>query len=351
MSLSERIKTAAADLGFDFCGIATVAPPAHEGAYREWLERGFHGEMTWMFRNMEARLDPQQVLRGVQSTVIVGLSYFVENPPADLWNDPSRGRIARYAWGRDYHEVIRPLLKELAAFIEAEAGQSVHTRVFVDASPMFEKELAEKAALGRVGKNTLLITRSFGSFCFLGEILVDVPLEADPPAPDLPDCGPCRTCLDACPTGALVGEYTVNAGRCISYLTVEHKGDIPVELRPQMRNWIFGCDECQQGCPRTLRLSKPGQQRFLEFDPARCAPKLGELMSMDEAAFRQRFEGTPLLRTGRSRVLRNVAVALGNWGMADARAILEPAGHDEDPLIREHALWALRLTKNRDMLD
>ena len=350
MALSERIKTVAADLGFDLCGIVPAAPPSHGQAFREWLGHGFQGEMMWLSRNLETRLDPQRVLRGAQSAVVVGLSYFVENPPSELWNDPSRGRIARYAWGRDYHTVIHSLLKKLAAFIETEAGGKVQTRAFVDASPMFEKDLAENAALGRVGKNTLLITRAFGSFCFLGEVLVDIPLEADSPASDLPDCGPCRTCLDACPAGALVGPYTLNAGRCISYLTVEHKGDIPVELRPKLKNWIFGCDECQQVCPWTQRLSKSGRQRFLKYEPEHAAPKLETLMAMDEAAFRERFDGTAILRTGRQRLLRNAVVALGNWGTAEARAILEPTARDADPLIREHALWALRLTKDRDML-
>ena len=350
MDLADTIKNKAFELGFDLCGITEAGSTIHAEHYGHWINRGFYGEMAWLSRNLEARLDPQRVLRGARAAVMVGLSYFVENPPPEIWNDPSRGRIARYAWGRDYHAVILPLLKELAAFIEMEAGGEVQTRAFVDASPMFEKELAENAALGRVGKNTLLITRAFGSFCFLGEVLVDIPLEVDPPAADLPDCGLCRTCLDACPAGVLVGPYTLNAGRCISYLTVEHKGVVPVELRPTMKNWIFGCDECQQVCPWTARLSRSGRQRFLKYEPEHAAPKLETLMAMDEAAFRERFDGTAILRTGRQRLLRNAVVALGNWGTAEARAILEPAARDADPLIREHAEWALRLTKDRDML-
>jgi epoxyqueuosine reductase len=358
MTLAQRIKEKAYDLGFDLIGIAPADRAPHAEAYRRWLNQGYAAEMTWLGREPQRREDPRLVLPGARSVVVVGLSYFVLDPPAELWRDPSRGRIARYAWGLDYHEVMLPRLHELGEFVEKEVGRAVNRRVYVDTGPVLERGFAAQAGLGFIGKNTLLINPQIGSYLFLGEILVDVELEYDEPAPDggascrkdlsglgaskrLGTCGACTRCLDICPTYAFPAPYILNSQRCISYLTIELKGAIPLELRPLMGNWIFGCDECQEVCPWVRRYSRPTHENFLNYDPEWVAPKLVDLMRLDETAFRARFKDTPILRAKRRGLLRNVAVALGNWGSPEALSVLEKALHDPELLIREHGAWAI----------
>jgi epoxyqueuosine reductase len=301
--------------------------------------------------------------------VVVGLSYFVLDPPAELWRDPSRGRIARYAWGLDYHDVMLPRLRELGDFVEQEAGRTVNRRIYVDTGPVLERDFAAQAGLGFIGKNTLLINPRIGSYLFLGEILVDVELDYDEPAPDggasclidltglkdlsglgaskrLGTCGNCTRCLDICPTYAFPAPYILDSNRCISYLTIELKGSIAPELRPLMGNWIFGCDECQEICPWVRRYSQRTRESFLSYDPDWVAPKLIDLMKLDEAAFRARFKGTPILRAKRRGLLRNVAIALGNWGSPETLPVLEQALQDPEPLIQEHAAWAIERITN-----
>jgi epoxyqueuosine reductase len=272
--------------------------------------------------------------------VLVGLSYFAANPPRDVWDDPSRGRIARYAWGADYHAAMLARLQQLAQFIRTVAGREVQQRIYVDTGPLLERDVATRAGLGFIGRNTCLISPAWGSFLFLGEILLDVELEYDEPE-RLGTCGACTRCLAACPTGALVAPYVLDSRRCISYLTIELKGSIPVELRPLLGNWIFGCDACQSVCPWPRRFAHTGRQDFLRFEADRCAPRLTELMQLDEAQFHARFRGMPMLRAKRRGLLRNVAVALANWGDAQAVPSLRAAAQDADPLVREHAAWAL----------
>jgi epoxyqueuosine reductase len=309
------------------------------------------------------------VLPAAQSVVVVGLSYFVLDPPAELWRDPSRGRIARYAWGLDYHDVMLPRLRELGDFVEQEAGRTVNRRIYVDTGPVLERDFAAQAGLGFIGKNTLLINPRIGSYLFLGEILVDVELDYDEPAPDggasclidltglkdlsglgaskrLGTCGNCTRCLDICPTYAFPAPYILDSNRCISYLTIELKGSIAPELRPLMGNWIFGCDECQEICPWVRRYSQRTRESFLSYDPDWVAPKLIDLMKLDEAAFRARFKGTPILRAKRRGLLRNVAIALGNWGSPETLPVLEQALQDPEPLIQEHAAWAIERITN-----
>ena len=235
-------------------------------------------------------------------------------------------------------------------YVRDESGRPATVKTYVDTGPVLERDFAAQAGLGFIGKNTNLIHPNFGSYVFLGEILTDWE-SAHSLAPDnrrqglhpsqRPSCGRCGRCLKACPTQAFPEPYVLDARRCISYLTIEHKGPIPEDLRPKMGHWIFGCDECQQVCPWVLRFSKPGRQRFLRFDENRCAPKLIELMALNEAGFRERFSGTPVLRAKRSGCLRNVAVALGNGGHPSSAPVLEKAARDPDPLVREHAHWAL----------
>ena len=363
MNLTERIKTKALDLGFDLIGIAPAERAPHAEAYRRWLAQGYQAGMAWLARNPERRKDPRQVVTGAQSVVLVGLSYFLLDPPAELWHDPARGRIARYAWGLDYHDLMLPRLQELGHFIDRETGSPRRQRSYVDTGPVLERAFAAQAGLGFIGKNTLLISPRLGSYLFLGEILVDLELEYDDPAPDGGascrmgppgqskrggTCGHCTRCLDICPTHAFPAPYILDSNRCISYLTIEHKGAIPEAMRPLLGNWIFGCDECQEICPWVRRYSRPTTAGFLRYDPEQVAPRLVDLMVLAEPGFRARFKGTPLLRTKRRGLLRNVAVALGNWGSPEALPVLEQATHDPEPLIREHAEWAIRQIREED---
>jgi epoxyqueuosine reductase len=393
MTLSQRIKEKAYELGFDLIGLAPADKAPHAEAYRGWLANGYSAEMTWLGREPERRVDPGQVLPGAQAVVVVGLSYFVLNPPLELWNDPARGRIARYAWGLDYHDLMLPRLRELGDFVEKEAGKTVNRRAYVDTGPVLERDFAAQAGLGFIGKNTLLINPNLGSYLFLGEILVDVELDYDEPSRDggascrldltsirppltppnegrtlnaspplggidggrlgvskrLGTCGACTRCLNICPTHAFPAPYILDSSRCISYLTIELKGSIPLELRPFLGNWVFGCDACQEICPWVRRYSRPSGESFLSYDTERAIPKLVDLMKLDEAAFRARFKGTPILRPKRRGLLRNVAVALGNSGSPEALPVLEQALQDPEPLVREHAEWAIeRITGNEN---
>lgn len=361
MTLTERIKDKAYELGFDLIGVAPAGRARHAGAFRRWLAQGYAAEMaSWLGREPQRREDPGQVLPGARSVVAAGLSYFVLDPPAELWQDPGRGRIARYAWGVDYHEVMLPRLRELAGFIEQEAGPGVNQRAYVDTGPVLERDVAARAGLGFIGKNSLLINPGYGSYLFLGEILVDVELDYDEAALDggatcrsgppgrskvIGTCGNCTRCLEICPTHAFPAPYVVNSNRCISYLTIELKGAIPVELRPLLGNWIFGCDDCQSICPWVRRYSRPGRAGFLQYNPELVAPRLVDLMALDQPAFRARFQKSPVSRARRRGLLRNVAVALGNWGSPEALPVLEQALLDPEPLIREHVAWAIARIK------
>jgi epoxyqueuosine reductase len=342
MSLMTQISDSAHDLGFDLVGIAPAHPVSHVDAYRAWIAKGYHGEMGYMARpdRAERRENPAVILPGARSVVCVGLNYYPGALLDGLGHDPSRGLIASYAWGLDYHDLMLPRLEELATFIRAEAGSSATTRTYVDTGPILERAYAAQAGLGFIGKNACLIAPRMGSWLFLGEILTDVELEPTPGKADI-SCGTCRRCLDACPTGALITPYVLDARRCISYLTIELKDAIPPDLRPLMGNWVYGCDVCQQACP-WQRFAKPTQeQSFRAKEPGRAAPLLTELVELSEAAFRQRYAGTPILHIGRARLLRNAAVALGNWGDERAVPALAKALSDPDPLIHDHVAWAL----------
>jgi epoxyqueuosine reductase len=358
VSLTENIKEKAYSLGFDLIGVAPAGRAPHADAYASWVDAGYAATMGYMARDVVRRGDPRHVLPGARSVIVVGLSYFVANPPAELWDDPSRGRIARYAWGSDYHEVIAPRLGQLADFISQQTRREVGQRVYVDTGPVLERDFAAQAGLGFIGKNTCLINPGMGSYLFLGEILVDLELDFDEPAgdsgatltvspgreggrPRIGTCGACTRCLQVCPTRAFPRPYVLDSNRCISYLTIELKGSIPPDLRPLMGNWIFGCDECQAACPWPRRFARPTRAGFVYFDADQVAPKLLDIFALDEPGFRSRFRHTPLWRAKRRGLLRNVAVALGNWADPQAIPALERALHDPEPLIREHAAWAL----------
>ncbi len=350
VTLTERIKEKAYELGFDLVGVAPATRAPHADAYASWVDAGYAAAMGYMVRDVARRQDPCHVLPDARSVVVVGLSYFVANPPADLWDDPSRGRVARYAWGLDYHDVMTPRLRQLADFITRQARRDVQHRVYVDTGPVLERDFAVQAGLGFIGKNTCLINPTMGSYLFLGEILVGLELDFDEPAARpgvggtrgrVGTCGACTRCLKVCPTRAFPAPYVLDGNRCISYLTIELKGSIPPDLRPLMGNWIFGCDECQAICPWPRRFAQPTRASFLRFDPNLAAPKLLDLMGLTDEQFRARFRGTPLWRAKRRGLLRNVAVALGNWGDPQAIPALRRALDDPEPLIREHAAWAL----------
>jgi epoxyqueuosine reductase len=352
--LAAEVKAEARAAGFDLCGIASSAPFAQEGrALGDWVANNYHGEMEYMARNAPRSPDPGAVVPDAKALVVVGL-YYGEAVPGHseaaphgdgpVRGDPEhyapsrpRGRISRYAWGDDYHDVMEPGLRRLAAFL-LDRGARV-ARYYVDTGPVIDRAAARRAGIGWFGKNTMIITRSgYGSWVFLGEILTDLPLAVDLPARG--DCGQCRICLDACPTGAIIAPYTVDARRCISYLTIEHRGPIPREIRPQIGDHIFGCDICQTVCPHN---AKTAAQTHPEFAPrAGARPELIPLLNIGEDEFRRRFRKSPVRRTKRRGLRRNVAVALGNLrDPAAVPALLEALTDESDALVRGHAAWAL----------
>lgn len=345
--LSERIRARALEMGFDTVGIAPAGPSTHADAYRRWTEAGYAGEMEYLTRPDAAlkRADPARVVPGARSAVVVTRNYFPGEEPALGADDPSRAIFARYARGDDYHELLKGRLIALQEWISAELVP-VGGRAYVDTGPVLERELAQRAGLGWAGRNTLLIQPGRGSYCFLGVILLDVEL-----APDEPfrrdHCGTCSRCVSGCPTGALLGRDPtgaprMDARRCISYLTIELKGAIPRELRPLIGNRVYGCDICQEVCPHNgpKFVQITSEEAFWPRQGVHGA-ELIALMGMDQAGFSRRFKNSPVKRTKRRGLLRNVAVALGNWGSPAAVPALIAALEDGEPLIRGHAAWAL----------
>jgi len=344
-NLTEQLRERASELGFDLLGIAPAAPPTHGAAFTAWLAQGYHGQMTYLARQAAQRLDPQAVLPGAQTIIAVAASYYIGDGPDGGASDPSRGRIARYAWGQDYHQVLQPRLEALLAFLQAEAGRAVHGRAFVGDGPVLERDAAARAGLGFSGKNACLINQRRGSWLALGVLLVDIDICAthfgSASHISQPNCGSCTRCLEACPTAAFPQPYVLDARRCLSYLTIELRGSIPRELRPLIGNRIFGCDICQEVCPWNRRFARPTAEPAFQPRPEQVAPSLLSLLSLDESEFQARFAGTSILRTKRRGLLRNVAVALGNSGDPAAVPALTQALADPEPLVRAHAAWAL----------
>jgi epoxyqueuosine reductase len=338
--LAAAIRTWARDLGFQQAGITGVDPGPEEARLEQWLAAGCHGTMAWMARHGRKRSRPALLRPGTRSVISVRMDYWPDAaaPAWPLLDDGTRGYIARYALGRDYHKLLRKRLQRLADRITQAAGAHGH-RVFVDSAPVLEKPLAARAGLGWIGKHTNLLDRGAGSWFFLGELYTDLDLPADPPASD--HCGSCRACIDVCPTQAIVAPYRLDARLCISYLTIEHDGPIPEALRPQLGNRIYGCDDCQLVCPWN-RFATPTPE--VDFLPRHGldAPELATLLGWDEPTFLARTEGSPIRRLGHHRWLRNVAVALGN-GPASAAAVAALEAHQAHPseLVREHVGWAL----------
>jgi epoxyqueuosine reductase len=346
-ALAQDIKDEARAAGFDLCGIAASAPFELEGrALANWVELGYHGEMDYMARNAPRSGNPTAVVAEARALVVVGLYYggHGDGTAADDATTPAgtagpQGRISRYAWGDDYHAVMAPRLRRLAEYLVHRGARAA--RYYVDTGPVIDRAAARRAGIGWYGKNTLIITRSgHGSWVFLGEILTDLPLPPD--HADEGDCGRCRLCLDACPTGAIIAPYVVDARRCISYLTIEHRGPIPRELRPAIGDHIFGCDICQVVCPHNAKTAAATHDSFAPRPGVGARPALLSLLNMTEEEFREWFRGSPLKRAKRSGLRRNVAVALGNLGDPAALPELCAAlGDESDPLVRGHAAWAL----------
>ncbi len=283
-TLTDSVKALALDLGFDLVTTGPATPPPHGPALRRWLEAGHAGTMGYLERRVEERLDPARVLPGARSVLCVALNYYQGEAP-----DPSWRPVARYAWGRDYHDVIGPRLERLAAHLAEAAG--ARSRGYVDTGPVLERDLAARAGLGWIGKNTMLLHPRLGSWFFIGVLLTTAELAHDEPLADR--CGTCRACLDACPTGAFVAPYVLDARRCMSYLTIEHRGDIPHDARAGMAGWQFGCDICQDVCPWNR---KAPTTREAAFEPPAPFPGAAAVSAMDDDALRRRFAGTPLLR-------------------------------------------------------
>jgi len=341
-ALALRAKALAREAGFDLAGVARADAPPELAFFGEWVARGHAGEMAYLTSQVAKRRDLREAFPWARSVLVVGLQYDTPHPYSTE-APPGRGWIARYAWGDDYHDVMKRMLDRLVERLSAEAGPFA-ARTYVDTGPIVERAYAAAAGLGAWGKNTCLLHPEHGSWFFLGEAVTDLDLPADAPRPDM--CGSCTACLDACPTAAFPAPFVLDATRCISYLTIELKGAVPEERRPGTGRHVFGCDICQDVCPWNRRRRHRGGPAFAPR-PGLVAPDLEELAGLDEAAFRERFRGSPLKRAKRRGLLRSVAIALGNLGDPARRPVLERLAGDEDAVVREHARWALERLERR----
>jgi epoxyqueuosine reductase len=337
--LRQRLEEKARALGFAAVGVARADAAPQSGArLREWLASGAHGDMIWMEETAERRASPAGLWPEVKSVISLGMSYAPAGDPLALADRPELGRISVYAQGDDYHDVIKKALKALARWLVEES--ECELKVFVDTAPVMEKPLAEAAGLGWQGKHTNLVSRSDGSWLFLGAIYTTLELEPSP-APHAMNCGSCSACLDICPTNAFPAPFQLDARRCISYLTIEHKGPIPLEYREAIGNRIYGCDDCLAVCPWNRFADAARANRAFLPRAELAAPALADLLALDDAGFRRMFAKSPIKRIGRNRMVRNAAIAAGNSGRADLAPALERLAGDEDPVVAEAADWAL----------
>jgi epoxyqueuosine reductase len=336
-TLKDSIAEGAKSLGFD--AVRFTSADAVEGAgeaLEVFLADGRHGDMAWLASTAERRKSPRALWPEAKSVILLGLNYGRGGDPLAVLQERSRGAISIYAQGADYHDVLKSKLKPLAARVQALAGGEV--KIFVDTAPVMEKPLAARAGLGWQGKHTNLVSREFGSWLFIGSIFTTAEIEPDAPEED--HCGACRRCLDVCPTHAFTAPYRIDARACISYLTIEHKGHIAPHYRQAMGNRIFGCDDCLAVCPWN-KFATSAREAKLSARPESDNPPLAELLALDDAAFRARFRGTPIKRTGRDRFLRNVLIAAGNSGDEALVPLVEARLLDASPLVRAMAVWAL----------
>jgi len=365
--MKEALRQQARELGFDDCRVTTANAPESAARFKQWLAEGRHGEMAYLERTEPKRVDPQRVLPGARSVITLVASYALEGrgargegregtiagaqsvSPAAMQHAPRTtqptvsplpfsGFIARYARYSDYHDVLGERLQQLTTFVNGLGGADTRSLWYVDTGPLLERDLAQRAGLGFIGKHTNLVSRQLGNWIFLSEIITTLALEPD--VPEKNRCGSCMRCIAACPTAAITAPFQLDARRCISYLTIELKGSIPAELRRAIGDRIFGCDDCLQVCPWN-RFAREGQMMKKHTRPDLAQADLLELFSLDEAGFRRRFAGTPMLRVKRRGMLRNASVALGNVGDERALPVLQKAAADPEPLIAEHAAWAM----------
>jgi epoxyqueuosine reductase len=336
--LKTTLMSFARETGFDSCRIAACKSPAHAIEFREWLRETAHGEMSYMERAEEKRCDPQKILPGARSIVVLALNYFQGDA---AHTGAITGRIARYAWGEDYHNVIVNKLSKLDAFLRSFGGRQ---KCYVDTGPVLERDHAAQAGIGWHGKSTMLIDQHLGTWFFLAEMLTTLELPADEPVPNR--CGTCQRCITACPTRAITAPHRLDARRCISYLTIELKGSIPLELRPLIGDRIFGCDDCLNACPWN-RFARESREAAFSARRSTTGMSLREYLQLNDAEFRTLFKDSPIKRIKRRGFLRNVCVALGNAGDTSDIPSLERAARDSEPLIAEHARWAIDQIRNR----
>ncbi len=355
--MKEAVRQRARELGFDDCHFTTANPPDHVAEFQNWLAENQHGEMNYLQRNAHKRVNPQEVLPGAKSIIVLAVSYeqtcsvvrgaCSEHVTRNTQYAPSttqHGIVARYARFKDYHDILAERLKQLTEFVNNLAGEGARSLWYVDTGPLLERDLAQRAGLGFVGKHTNLISRKLGNWIFISEIITTAELEPD--APEKNRCGTCSRCISACPTAAITAPFQLDARRCISYLTIELKGAIPVEFRPAIGNRIYGCDDCLAVCPWN-KFAREGTLMKAHARTDLATPDLLELLALDDAGFKSRFAGTPILRTKRRGLLRNVCVALGNVGDETALPALRKATEDPEPLIGEHANWAIEQVQAR----
>lgn len=329
--IKPKLRELAQSLGFSDCRIARAMPAAHRELFEQWIADGRHGDMAWMARNIEQRGDPREVLPGAKSVIVFAMNYFQGiSQPGEL-----EGQIARYAWNDDYHEMIEVKLKALDEFLKSLGGTQ---RYYVDTGPVLERDFAGESGLGWNGKSTMQIHRSLGTWFFLAELITTLELNADERENDY--CGKCTRCIDACPTQAITAPRRLDARRCISYLTIEHKGAIPLEFRQAIGHRIYGCDDCLAACPWNKFAQASSEAAFQAREQV-FAMKLRDFLSLTDDGFRELFRKSPIKRIKHPAFLRNVCVALGNVGTRDDIPALQIAAADEHPLIAEHAQWAL----------
>jgi len=343
----------AREIGFDLCRFARAETPEHATEFRDWIDRGDAGEMNYLARNSERRCDPRQILPDAKTVIVLALNYFqgarkaesvaaaVSPAKGAAGTAASTGRIARYAWGDDYHKLIEKKLAVIDQFLRRRGGRQ---KCYVDSGPMLERDHAAAAGIGWHVKSTMLLNREFGTWFFLAEILTS--LEFAPDTVEKNYCGRCTRCIDACPTGAITSPHQVDARRCISYLTIELKGSIPIELRPLIGDRIYGCDDCLDACPWN-RFAKASREMAFGMPPEIEAMKLRDYLGLDEDKFRRLFSNSPIKRAKRRGLMRNVCVALGNVGTADDLPALQKARVDSEPLVAEHAQWAINRINQR----
>ncbi|KIC36052.1 tRNA epoxyqueuosine(34) reductase QueG [Leisingera sp. ANG-M7] len=338
--IKDRLVAQALAEGFVSCRICRPWDvPQVPGRLQAFLDAGYHGQMGWMAERSHWRGDPAQLWPEARSVIMLAESYTPEEDPMAVVGQADRGAVSVYARNKDYHDLVKKRLKRLARWLIAEAGEDCEVKVFVDTAPVPEKALGMAAGLGWQGKHSNLVSRDWGNWAFLGSVFTTLELPADKAEPDR--CGSCRACLDSCPTDAFPAPYQVDARRCISYLTIEHKGPVDEELRGKLGNRIYGCDDCLAACPWNKFAVAASDMRYAAREELK-APKLAELAVLDDAAFREKFSGSPIKRIGRDRFVRNVLYAIGNSGLPELRAVAQGLAEDPDPAVVDAARWAVQ---------